>query len=176
MTGASLYLSHLQYLEVQSPGFLVLLGNIQHANLSALAVFLLHPKLAMAHAGSRSSFSSTWYLEAELVPYFWKERLQLSWCTSESPISSWGLSQLIDLLSPHFLASSMTGQPWRCCWSSWEQKSRKGERERPLKSKLRLGGAGHRQVRSQASWGGAAGSWWTQKSDFGGNCGLNKNE
>lgn len=48
MTGACLYLSHLQCLEVQSPGFLILFDNIQHSNLSALAVFLLHPKLAMA--------------------------------------------------------------------------------------------------------------------------------
>lgn len=107
MTGALLYPSHLWYLEVQSPGFLVLSGNIQHVKLLTLAVFPLHSKWAVAHPEEAGQV---------LALLFWGERCSCPGAPIRSPLSSWGLSQLVDWPSPHFPASSTPGWPWRCLW------------------------------------------------------------
>lgn len=85
-TGAHSHLGHLLHLEVPSPGFLVLPGNIQDIRGQSRLCFGCTSILAMPPPpGSKSNLSPTWCLEAALVPSLGGERLWVSRNPSERP-------------------------------------------------------------------------------------------
>lgn len=130
-------------MEVQSPALLVPSGN------STRRIVSLGRVLAAPHTSHGPLWRQVKF-EAELVSSLWRERTRLSWCPTRGLLSGRGLSQLIDLLSPHFLTFLRTGQPCGCLCLLRQLAWLAAERAR----ELQLARAGHGHVRSQALWGG----------------------